>query len=91
MDGRSFPPVFFSPLPRSRKSPRHISFAFQEDSPDVKYVIQGIMPDYVIFTGAWDENFKWEREDCASAFNSSLVNILSWAKEYKVPRLCFLS
>ncbi len=71
--------------------PRHISFAFQEDSPDVKYIIQGIMPDYVIFTGAWDENFKWEREDCASAFNSALVNILSWAKEYKVPRLCFLS
>ena len=71
--------------------PRHISFAFQEDSPDVKYVIQGIMPDYVIFTGAWDENFKWEKEDCASVFNSALVNVLSWAKEYQVPKFCFLS
>lgn len=71
--------------------PKHISFSFQEDSPDVKYVLQGIMPDYVIFTGAWDENFKWEEENCASVFNSSLVNILSWAKEYQVPRVCYLS
>lgn len=71
--------------------PKHISFAFQEDSPDVKYVIQGIMPDYVIFTGAWDENFDWEKEDCASVFNSALVNVLSWAKEYRVSKFCFLS
>lgn len=71
--------------------PKHISFSFQEDSVDIKYVLQGIMPEYVIFTGAWDENYQWEKEDCASAFNSSLVNILSWAKEYKVPKVCYLS
>lgn len=71
--------------------PRHIAFSFQEDAPDVKYVMQGIMPDYVIFTGAWNENYQWEKEDCASAFNSALVNVLSWAKEYKVQKFCFLS
>lgn len=71
--------------------PKHISFTFEEDAADVKYVIQGIMPDYVIFTGAWDENYQWDREDCASAFNSGLVNILSWAKEYRVPKFCYLS
>lgn len=71
--------------------PKHIAFAFQENSSDVKYVMQGIMPDYVIFTGAWDENYQWDREDCASAYNSALVNILSWAKEYKVPKFCYLS
>lgn len=71
--------------------PRHISFSFQASSADVKYVIQGIMPDYVVFTGAWDENYQWENEDCASAFNSALVNVLSWAKAYQVPRVCYLS
>lgn len=71
--------------------PKHISFSFQEDSADIKYVLQGIMPDYVVFTGAWDENYQWEKEECASAFNSALVNILSWAKEYKVPKVCYLS
>ncbi len=71
--------------------PKHISFTFEEDAADIKYVIQGIMPDYVIFTGAWDENYQWNREDCASAFNSGLVNVLSWAKEYRVPRFCYLS
>ena len=71
--------------------PKHISFTFEEDASDVKYVIQGIMPDYVIFTGAWDENYQWDREDCASAFNSGLVNVLSWAKEYRVPKFCYLS
>lgn len=71
--------------------PKHISFSFKEDSVDVKYVMQGIMPDYVVFTGAWDENYQWEKEECASEFNSALVNILSWAKEYKVPKVCYLS
>ena len=71
--------------------PRHISFSFQEDSADLKYVIQGIMPDYLIFAGAWDENYEWEKEECASAFSSALVNILSWAKEYKIPKVCYLS
>ncbi|MDE7331567.1 MAG: hypothetical protein K2O16_04905 [Lachnospiraceae bacterium] len=71
--------------------PKHISFSFQASSADVKYVIQGIMPDYVIFTGAWDENYQWGDEDCASAFNSALVNVLSWAKAYQVPRVCYLS
>ena len=71
--------------------PRHIAFFFQEDSADLKYVISGIMPDYLIFTGAWDENYEWEKEECASAFSSALVNILSWAKEYKIPKVCYLS
>ncbi|MDE5907852.1 MAG: NAD(P)-dependent oxidoreductase [Lachnospiraceae bacterium] len=71
--------------------PRHIAFFFQEDSADLKYVIQGIMPDYLIFAGAWDENYEWEKEECASAFSSALVNILSWAKEYKIPKVCYLS
>ncbi len=71
--------------------PRHIAFFFQEDSADLKYVISGIMPDYLIFTGAWDENYGWEKEECASAFSSALVNILSWAKEYKIPKVCYLS
>lgn len=71
--------------------PRHIAFFFQEDATDLKYVIQGIMPDYLIVTGAWDENYEWEKEECASAFSSALVNILSWAKEYKIPRVCYLS
>lgn len=71
--------------------PKHISFSFQEDSSDLKYVIQGIMPDYLIFTGAWDENYEWEKEECASAYSSALVNVLSWAKEYKIPKVCYLS
>ncbi len=71
--------------------PKHITFSFQEDSADVKYVMQGVMPDYVIFTGAWDENYQWEQEECASAYNSAVVNILSWAKEYRVPKVCYLS
>lgn len=76
---------------KRRGLPKHISFSFQASSADVKYVIQGIMPDYVVFAGAWDENYQWENEDCASAFNSALVNVLSWAKAYQVPRVCYLS
>lgn len=71
--------------------PKHITFRFEEGSSNVKYVVQGIMPDYVVFTGAWDENYDWKREESSSAFNGALVNVLSWAKDYQVPNVCYLS
>lgn len=76
---------------KRRGLPKHISFCFQENSADIRYVMQGILPDYVVFTGAWDENYDWSSETCASEYGSSLVNILSCAREYGVRRLCYLS
>lgn len=76
---------------KRKNLPPHILFPFEEDSADIRYVMQGSRPDYVIFTGVWDETYDWERENSVGAYSSALSNALNWAGEYQVKRFCYLS
>lgn len=76
---------------KASKLPVHNIFEFSPDGLDVKYIIQCVQPDTVIFMGAQDEAFDWSSDMTAARYNSQLTNILIWAKANQVGRFIYLS
>lgn len=76
---------------KAAKLPHHSIFEFATDGQDVKYIIQCVQPDTVIFMGAQDDAFDWKDDMTASAFGSQLINALFCCKTNQVGHFIFLS
>ncbi|MCM1159778.1 MAG: NAD(P)-dependent oxidoreductase [Roseburia sp.] len=73
------------------KLPAHNIFEFSSTGLDVKYIIQCVQPDTVIFMGAQDDAFDWNNDMTASHYSSQLTNVLLWSKTYHVKHFIYLS
>lgn len=76
---------------KAAKLPVHNIFEFSPDGLDVKYIIQCVQPDTVIFMGAQDAAFDWNSDMTAARYNSQLTNILIWSKANQVKHFIYLS
>lgn len=76
---------------KASKLPRHNIFEFQPGGLDVKYIIQCVQPDVVIFMGALNDGYDWDGEMIASEYSSQLTNILVWSRAYHVKHFIYLS
>lgn len=76
---------------KAAKLPPHNIFEFSTDGLDVKYIIQCVQPDTVIFMGAQDDAFNWKEDMTAAAFSSRLTNVLICAKTNQVRHFIYLS
>lgn len=76
---------------KAAKLPPHNIFEFSTSGMDVKYIIQCVQPDTVIFMGAQDDAFDWKEDMTAAAFSSQLTNVLICAKTNQVKHFIYLS
>lgn len=73
------------------KLPVHNIFEFSPEGLDVKYIMQCVQPDTVIFMGAQDDAFDWSSDMTSSKYSSILTNVLIWAKTFQVSHFIYLS
>lgn len=76
---------------KANKLPGHTVFEFSSDSVAVKYIMQCIKPDVVIFMGAQDDSYNWNNDTTFTRYTADLNNILIWAKTNMVKRFIYLS
>ena len=76
---------------KASKLPKHNIFEFQPGGLDVKYIIQCVQPDVVIFMGALNDGYDWDGEMIASEYSSQLTNILVWSRAYHAKHFIYLS
>lgn len=76
---------------KAEKLPSHTTFEFSPDSEAVKYIIQCIKPDTIIFMGAQDDGYDWNEDMTFTRYTAELENVLIWAKENKVKHFIYLS
>lgn len=81
--------------PRSKekadKLPSHTIFEFSPDSAAMKYMMQCIKPDTVIFMGAQNDAYDWNNDMTFTRYTAELNNTLIWAKTNMVRRFIYLS
>lgn len=73
------------------KLPTHTIFEFSPDSTAVKYIMQCIKPDTVIFMGAQNDSYDWNNDTTFTQYTAELNNVLIWAKTNMVKRFIYLS
>ena len=76
---------------KANKLPSHTVFEFSPDSIAVKYIMQCIKPDVVIFMGAQNDSYNWNNDMTFTQYTADLNNILIWAKTNMVKRFIYLS
>lgn len=76
---------------KANKLPSHTVFEFSPDSVAVKYIMQCIKPDVVIFMGAQNDSYNWNNDMTFTQYTAELNNVLIWAKTNKVKRFIYLS
>ncbi|MBD5105583.1 MAG: NAD(P)-dependent oxidoreductase [Lachnospiraceae bacterium] len=76
---------------KAAKLPPHNIFEFSTTGLDVKYIIQCVQPETVIFMGAQDDAFDWKSDMTASNYSSQLTNVLIWSKTNYVKHFIYLS
>lgn len=76
---------------KAAKLPPHNIFEFSTTGLDVKYIIQCVQPETVIFMGAQDDAFDWKNDMTASHYSSQLTNVLIWSKTNYVKHFIYLS
>lgn len=81
--------------PRSKskadKLPVHTIFEFSPDGVAVKYIMQCIKPETIIFMGAQNDAYNWNNDMTFTQYTADLNNILIWAKTNMVKRFIYLS
>lgn len=76
---------------KAAKLPPHNIFEFSSGGLDVKYIMQCVQPDTIIFMGALDDGYDWNHEMIAADYNFRLTNILVWAKACQIKHFVYLS
>lgn len=76
---------------KANKLPAHTVFEFSPDSVAVKYIMQCIKPDIVIFMGAQNDSYNWNNDMTFTQYTADLNNILIWAKTNMVKHFIYLS
>jgi nucleoside-diphosphate-sugar epimerase len=62
------------------------------DDEYLRYAVKSVMPDVIIFAGAFDERYFWrDYERCSSRYMSDLTNVLISASEMGVKKIIYLS
>lgn len=57
----------------------------------MKYIIECVQPDTVIFMGAQDDAYNWDDDMAASKYSENLTNVLIWSKAHQVNHFIYLS
>ena len=62
------------------------------DDEYIQYIIKSIMPDAIIFTGAFDERYFWtDYHRCSSKYMSELTNVIVTAADLEINKFIYLS
>lgn len=68
------------------------TYRFEYDDENLMFVLDGISPDVVIFTGSSDDRYRWDRlPKTSSSFLSGLSNLLYCARKAGVRKFVYLS
>lgn len=76
---------------KADKLPAHTVSEFSPDSSAMKYIMQCIKPDAVIFMGAQNDSYNWNNDMTFTRYTAELNNALIWAKTNGVSRFIYLS
>lgn len=76
---------------KADKLPAHTIFEFSPDSAAMKYIMQCIKPDTIIFMGAQNDSYDWNNDMTFTQYTAELNNVLIWAKTNMVRRFIYLS
>ncbi|MBD5119186.1 MAG: NAD-dependent epimerase/dehydratase family protein [Clostridiales bacterium] len=71
--------------------PAHSIYEFEPGDVAVKYIIRSVLPDAIVFLGAQDDGYDWEKDRTSAQYAADLSNVLIWAKAYGVKRFLYLS
>ena len=69
-----------------------VTYTASLDDEYIQYIIKSIMPDAIIFTGAFDERYFWsDYHRCSSKYMSELTNIIVTAADLEIKKFIYLS